>query len=328
MPAMELVQEPAPDTQSPFDAIKQTREDGSEFWSARDLMLPLGYAKWQNFVSVVDDARRSTEIVGAGQDQFTDSSKLISIGKGGVREVGDVELTRYGAYMVILAGDGRKPEIAAAKDYFAVQTRFAEVVQENPTLVAKNTESVERISVYEIGTLYSETLSEFTRVVPTSSVDTETSRALASALHELSKSITYLVIASVPQMPSSVREEIETRYPLVLEPAGEPAPFVSREGDEAGHPRLPDFEVTLEGEELITWATFAKREGLERCMRCSQGLSRRLMHAATECGTSRGRSGGHNTFPHAAWKLAYEQYRDHYATMHVEHVRNHPGDSA
>lgn len=39
--------------QSPFDAIKQVREDGTEFWSARDLMKVMGYTKWQRFQNVI-----------------------------------------------------------------------------------------------------------------------------------------------------------------------------------------------------------------------------------------------------------------------------------
>ena len=42
---------------SPFDAIRRTREDGAEYWSARDLMAPLGYDKWERF----DEARAARE---------------------------------------------------------------------------------------------------------------------------------------------------------------------------------------------------------------------------------------------------------------------------
>lgn len=32
-----------------FEDIKQIREDGSEFWSARELASALDYNKWENF---------------------------------------------------------------------------------------------------------------------------------------------------------------------------------------------------------------------------------------------------------------------------------------
>lgn len=36
-----------PANKSPFDSIRKTRKDGSEYWSARDLMPLLGYGnKW------------------------------------------------------------------------------------------------------------------------------------------------------------------------------------------------------------------------------------------------------------------------------------------
>ena len=45
----DLIVAHSPDTASPFDDIKRTREDGAEFWSARDLMPLLGYDKWARF---------------------------------------------------------------------------------------------------------------------------------------------------------------------------------------------------------------------------------------------------------------------------------------
>ncbi len=31
-----------------FERIKQVRDDGSEFWSARDLAVVLGYTQWKS----------------------------------------------------------------------------------------------------------------------------------------------------------------------------------------------------------------------------------------------------------------------------------------
>lgn len=41
---------------SPFDAICRTRTDGSEFWSARDLMPLLDYDKWERFEDAIERA--------------------------------------------------------------------------------------------------------------------------------------------------------------------------------------------------------------------------------------------------------------------------------
>ncbi len=39
--------------QTPFERIRHIDEDGSELWSARDLMPILEYTKWQNFKTVL-----------------------------------------------------------------------------------------------------------------------------------------------------------------------------------------------------------------------------------------------------------------------------------
>ena len=39
-----------------FEDIKRKRDDGSEYWLARELQKALEYAKWENFSKVIDRA--------------------------------------------------------------------------------------------------------------------------------------------------------------------------------------------------------------------------------------------------------------------------------
>src|SRR5206468_760226 len=85
---------------------------------------------WQNFEVAIKRAKTACEQVGqVAADHFNDANKMITIGKGGRREVRDYLLSRFACYLIAQNGDPRKPEIAAAQAYFAVSTRQHELHQ-------------------------------------------------------------------------------------------------------------------------------------------------------------------------------------------------------
>ena len=134
-------------TPSAIDYLKHTLPDGTEFWSARDLMQPLGYPTYQHFKPAIDRAIASAEAQGFQvSDLFT-----VAREKSGGRPREDFKLTRLAAYLVAMNGDPRKPEIAAAQGYFAVQTRRQEIADRDAAqgVTIEQARDIARLAVIE-----------------------------------------------------------------------------------------------------------------------------------------------------------------------------------
>jgi len=114
-----------------FENHAQQTETGVEYWLGRDIQHLLGYAEWRNFTAVLSKAKTACDVSGhAISDHFVGVTKMVDLGSGSQREVDDVMLTRYACYLVAQNGDPKKPEIAFAQTYFAIQTRRAELIEQ------------------------------------------------------------------------------------------------------------------------------------------------------------------------------------------------------
>ena len=113
-----------------FEKVSLEFED-MECWSARELQELLVYTQWRNFINVIEKAKESCKNAGEEiKDHFFDITKIIEVGNNTQQEISDILLTRYACYLIAQNGDAKKEQIAFAQNYFAVQTRRAEIVEQ------------------------------------------------------------------------------------------------------------------------------------------------------------------------------------------------------
>ena len=131
------------DMNKPLDYIANN-ENGSEYWSARELAVALDYVQWRNFEKVIKRAMIACENSGHNVlDDFAEVSKIVEAGATH-KSTKDYELSRYACYLIVQNGDPRKEVIALGQTYFAIQTyrqevddHFNELDEDNRRLVVR-----------------------------------------------------------------------------------------------------------------------------------------------------------------------------------------------
>ena len=113
-----------------FESIKRIRDDGTEYWNARELSEVLQYKKWENFLKVIDRAKLACKNSGKEVEyDFPEVRKIVEAGAT-TKKVLDYELSRYACYLIVQNGNPNKEVIALGQTYFAIQTRKQELTEE------------------------------------------------------------------------------------------------------------------------------------------------------------------------------------------------------
>lgn len=130
-----------------FESLKKLNDHGIEYWSARDMQPCLGYSQWRYFENALKKAVESCKQSGNNPTHhFARARKQIEFGKGATQMVEDYHLSRFACYLIAQNGDPRKPEIAQAQKYFAIQTRRQELSDQ----MAADIERLDLLSILTI----------------------------------------------------------------------------------------------------------------------------------------------------------------------------------
>jgi DNA-damage-inducible protein D len=113
-----------------LDAKMHVTPQGRPYWYGRDLMEILDYARWENFLPVIEKAEKACNNSGMfSNNHFLRKQEVVEIGSGAKGKRENMILSRYACYLIAMNGETSKPQIATAQTYFAAQTHRQEIEQ-------------------------------------------------------------------------------------------------------------------------------------------------------------------------------------------------------
>ena len=115
-----------------FEDAGHDNGQGDKCWFARDLMVLLGFDKWENFERAIRRAMTACENSGHyPEHHFVEVFPVSGKNPEGGRPSKNYELSRYACYLIAQNASSRKKQVAFAQTYFAIQTRRQELADKN-----------------------------------------------------------------------------------------------------------------------------------------------------------------------------------------------------
>lgn len=253
---------------TPFDVYRQEREDGSEFWSARDLMGLMGYSQWVTFENPLKRAMKAAE----NQNLQVEANfyRSLKVGTAGKMKQTDYELSRFAAYLVAMNGDPNKPEVASAQAYFATRTRQAETQQPveltGKELMARALVEAQS-TIQELETARAEAVEQSEAAMARAHVaeaEADEARPKAEAFDSFMRTDGTYYMGAVAKMLGMGQNELfrRLREARVLIPSGHLYNTPYRQFERHFLVR-PHKHVNAEGREFLKHTTYVKPSGVE-----------------------------------------------------------------
>ena len=136
---------------SPFDNIKETDEEGREWWNSRKLARLMGYIKYWNFERLMDKVapflqqEKGLDM----KEHMMEIEEMAQLNNGGYRHVKSVLLSRTACLAIALNADKKKTLVKAAQDYFTGGMTSKELAtsMEGNVLIYRSTTGKIKVSV-------------------------------------------------------------------------------------------------------------------------------------------------------------------------------------
>lgn len=137
--------------QSPFDTIKETDNEGREWWNSRKLARLLGYQKYWNFERLMDKAAAFLQQE-KGLDlseHMVETMEMAQLNNGGWREVTSIRLSKTACLAIVTNADQKKPLVKTGREYFTSNMSTNELVTsvEGNVLMYRSTTGKVNVSV-------------------------------------------------------------------------------------------------------------------------------------------------------------------------------------
>lgn len=137
--------------QSPFDTIKETDNEGREWWNSRKLARLLGYQKYWNFERLMDKAAAFLQQEKGLNlsEHMVETMEMAQLNNGGWREVTSIRLSKTACLAIVANADQKKPLVKTGREYFTSNMSTNELVTsvEGNVLMYRSTTGKVNVSV-------------------------------------------------------------------------------------------------------------------------------------------------------------------------------------